>query len=283
MNESNEISLVDIFAVVLRYRKLIIGLPLILTAILGIYLYALPLAGVTKVKKEYLVQLSVTINQLPTDLKDRINVDIGQSLNAYFSSVPIQTIEYGKYFPKDLASLKDGELSTFIKKVLIEKKLEFALDAKESLYTISFKTDDQESGERYLSALWSGAANDVMNRLHSNYASALRLLDQGIKVFEDAKKLDAESLNGKAILVNEQQGIIALQSNPSFPFDKTPEDIVTIVNTGGRSKPMLVVFFASLLIALLGAFLLQAARNIKDDPESMDKIRAALDDGKRKP
>jgi hypothetical protein len=282
MSDTEGISFVDLLAVVLRYRKLVIGFPLVLTAILGIYLYVLPLVGLTKISKEYLIQYSVTINPLPVDLKDHINVDIVRSLNSYFSSVPLQTLVYGKYFPKDLAGLKDGELSTYIKKGLIENRLKYTLDSNKSLYTLSFSTSDMEVGERYLADLWSGATSNVMERLRSNYATELLLLDQGIKVFDSAKKLDAESLNGKAIIVNAKQGILALQANPSFPFDQEPEKIATIEAHGGRGKIMLIVFFTSFFVALLVAFLLQTARDIKSNPGSMDKIRAALAEGRRK-
>jgi hypothetical protein len=282
MSDTDEISLVDLFAVVLRYRKLVVGLPLILTALVGVYLFALPLLGIKTVKKDYLIQYSATINPLPENLKDRISIDVAQSLNAYFSSVPVQIQVYGKYFPKDVAPLQDGELTTFIKKAVIEKKLKFVLDPKGQVYTLSFTTQDKENGGLYLADLWSGAENGVMERLRSSYAASLLLLEQGIAVYDSAKKLDAESLTGKAVLVNAKQSILALQINPSFPFEKDPEKIVLIANSGGRSKTVLLVFFASLFIAVLGAFILQSINTIKKDPEAMEKIRVAIAEGKKK-
>jgi hypothetical protein len=282
MNDTDEISLVDLFAVVLRYRRLIIGLPLIVTAAVGIYLFALPLFGMKTSNVEYQIQYSASINQLPLDLKDRIGIDTTQSLNAYFSNVSLQVVEYGKYFPKDLAGKKDGELMTFIKKELIEKKLKYSKDSKEPLYTLSFTTQDMENGERYLSTLWSGAVAQLTNRLRESYTSSLALLDQGIKVYDSAKKLDAESLNGKAELVSVQQEIIKLQSDSRFPFETEPEQIVFIENGGGRIKTILIAFFASLSVAVLISCCLQAVRGVKNDPDSMAKIREALADGKMK-
>ena len=44
---------------------------------------------------------------------------------------------------------------------------------------------------------------------------------------------------------------------------------------GGRSKTLILAFFASLFVGILLAFVANAWAGIKNDPEAMEKLRSA--------
>jgi len=274
--ESDEVSLVDLAAVVLRYRRLVIALPAIVTVLAGLYLYALPKLGFG-VKKSYAVELSASLKTFPGDVQNRVSVDIVQSLNAYFTSVPVQAMAYAKCFPKEVQGFDKVQLSTFVRDEVLAKRFSCSYSPESRRYSLTLKSRDIDAADRYLSLLWSEGLGVLQDRLKDAFSTSISLIDRDLSVYNASKSLDAGA-DGKANLLNIRQRVLGYQAEPQFPVDDTPYHAAYLKDgiSGGRAKKLVLAFFASLFVALLVAFCLNAIERVRRDPEAMEKLKRAM-------
>ncbi len=153
-DNEGEISLVDILAVCLRYRKIIIGLPAVVVVVAAVILYALPMAGINLSGRSYTAQISSSIDPMPIDLKDYIDVDTVTSLNAAFSSIQVVGNLYTKYFPAEVIGLEPESLNAYIQKEIVGKKLSYAYDSNTGVYTLRLKTKGKKQAQAFLFEIW---------------------------------------------------------------------------------------------------------------------------------
>jgi len=275
-SESDEVSLVDLLAVILKYRRLVIALPLVVTLLAGLYLYALPLIGKGP-QKGYMVEVSVSLRTFPEDMQNRISVDIVQSLNTYFTSVPVQSIAYTKCFPEEVKGFDKVQLSTFIRDELLAKRFKCAYSPESNRYSLSLKSNDAEAADRYLVMLWSSGLGVLRARLNDAFTTSIGLIDRDLTVFNALKSLDAGA-NSKANLLNTRQRLVEYQADTKFPVEGEPYHLAFLSDgvSGGKAKKLVLCFFASLFIALLAAFCCNAIDRIKQDPTAMEKLKHAM-------
>ena len=67
-NPDEEISLIDLFAVLVRYRKLIVIGTILITFLAGLYLFIVPVAFPTLSNVKETITYTVVVNELPTSL-----------------------------------------------------------------------------------------------------------------------------------------------------------------------------------------------------------------------
>lgn len=270
----DEVSLVDLLAVMVRYRRLVIAVPLVLAVLAGTWLYLLPAIGVNAAQRAYDVQISAVLSPVPADIKAVLGIDATQLLDAYFSSVAIQSAAFGSFFPEALKGMSPVDMTTFVRDQLLGKQFKYSFDPKLGIYTIAMKSTDKEQADRYLTALWSGASDKVLGRVRDAVATALALLDKEIVGYRAAMKSDSTVSAVLASATNLRNGLLVLQDSQSFPLPTQPEHLVFAAKTG-RSKTLVLVLFAGLFLGILLAFMANAWNSIKEDPEAMAKLRAA--------
>lgn len=271
-----EISLVDLFAVLLRHRRLIVVLPLAVTLAAGIYLYAF--GGKLGPAETYRVQLSVPIAPMPADLLGRVEVDPVQVVNAYFSDLPTHKAAYAEFYPKEAEKGDESRLNTYLRDRFIGKRFTYSHDQALRRYTISLTDTDRDRAARYLESLGAGAAAILNERLAKGYALSLAILDAQIDGLGRGDELPGEARAIVASLVYQKERIAALRANPRFPIEAEPE-LLVYHGDGlgvGRAKTLVLALFASGFLAFMLAFALEAARKIRKDPAAREKIAEAL-------
>ncbi|MBL8966196.1 MAG: hypothetical protein JNG85_04245 [Spirochaetaceae bacterium] len=271
----DEISLVDLIAVLLRHRRLILFLPLAVTFTAGIYLFAL--GGRLGPAETYKVQLSVHLAPMPADLLCRVEVDPVQVVNAYFSNLPTHKALYASQYPEERAKLGEAELNAYLKTTFIGKRFTHSYDAALRRYTISLSDSDSERAGRYLEALGAGATAILNERLAKGYSLALGILEAQIAEIAGGGAQGSEAGAVKASLSLARERLLALRADARFPIEAVPERLVFFASGGGgRAKTLFLVFFASGFLALLSAFLLETVRKIRNDPSARKKLGDAL-------
>lgn len=275
-NDDNVLSIVDLLAICLRYRRLIIGLPLVaaLVALIGVYL--LPLAGVEFMPRSYSIQINTKIEPFSKDIEDKLDIDIVKSLNADFASTQFVLESYSKFFPMNRDGSKSEEVLARIQNQIIKKDLVKSYDPAMAVYTLRFRGNDKEKAKSFLSDLWDRSVTQVEARLAEKYSMALDLYKQQLDVYDDNRKLDSASVMTKSSLLGVYKKLLSYQSNPQFPFgDK--QDILIVAEPGqSRVNIIALVFFCTLFTALITAFLLNFARGVRNDPVQMAKLVSAL-------
>jgi uncharacterized protein involved in exopolysaccharide biosynthesis len=270
----DEVSFVDLLAVCIRYRRLIVGLPVIVTLAAILALYVLPILGVNRTKQSYTEQIVVGIGQQPKNLQEYLDFDVIKSLNAALSST--QTVQdlYSKYFPSEVSGMDADALSSFVQSGIIGKRLTHAYDANESLFTLRFQANDKKKTEEFTLELWARASSSVQDILSEKYATAISLMKQQLNSSLDGKQ-DSAALLQKSAIAQTYQVLSLFQNSKQFPFRGDKNAMLIVNPQQSRKRAILLIFFSSLFAAILGAFILNAARGIRQDPQSMAKLKEA--------
>ncbi|MBL8966197.1 MAG: hypothetical protein JNG85_04250 [Spirochaetaceae bacterium] len=274
----DEVSLVDLLAVLLRYRKIILILPAAAAALAGLYLFVVQGLVGKSPSATYLASHSAPVSPIPGELQATIGVDPVQTLNAYFVSVPVHAAAFPKHFPEALAGMDEIETTTYLKNELVAKRIKYAYDPAIRRYSLSLSDADGTKAGRYLEELWNGAAGLVKERLRDAVDSALARTEAELTLFETTRVLDRTSLEAKTKLVYSRERLRALKGDADFPFGPDAYLAVSLEkdDASGRGKTVALVYFASLFLAILLAFILNAIRGIRRDPAAMEKLREAL-------
>ncbi len=120
------------------------------------------------------------------------------------------------------------------------------------------------------------AAAGIQKRIGSELATAADLLKKQLDAYGAEGKQDSASAMAKSVLMNTYQRVVVYQTKPQFPLFGDQKTIVFADSGRSRMKTVILGLLASLFVAIIGAFILNAARGIREDPQSMAKIREAL-------
>lgn len=272
--DSDEVTLVDIIAVCLRYRKLILGLPLIAAVVSVLVLYIMPLAGVNLLKTTYTATVSTVIAKVPDDLP--LTIDPAKALEADFASVSFVEEAYVKVFPEIASKMAGDELSNLMRKGVVNKQLKYSYSKDSSIGTLMFVGSDKKKIREFASLVWSQAIADIMGRINQEYDASISVLKGQIAAYEATGKSDASVAVEKATTQNKYQLLLAYKQNKSFPF--LGDQRVTVTSESkSQGKMVLIIILATLFVAIVAAFVANAARGIRRNPEDMAKLKAALE------
>jgi len=297
IQNEDEISLLDLFTVLLRYRKLIAGIILmfIILAAAGYFIY--PAYKYNKSLKE---NISTGILQL--EIVPKAQVYISQGLE-YFILRPeiltdslfaakVEEFEFkGGKIPLNVENkatvmylinlfwIQNLDLNgnTYIESGKDYKKI-FRVKRTGSVVEITFKDKDPEKIKRFMESIFELSTKSVEENLRVNASMMVnnyeRLADMP-KVSESIqlileKDFDAyvflkDFLNGKEIVVKRVSEPVLTADYLSLSLYKSQ-----------FKKTGTIIVIAGFFIAVMLAFVLNAIRNIKDDEEAMKKIRDAL-------
>lgn len=274
--EEKDVSLVDILAVLLRYRRIVVLVPMVGTMLAAVYLFFLQGALFKSPATSYLANCSALVAPLPPEVQPRVGIDIVQTLNSYFSSLPVHAAEFSRQFPERLAGLDEVAKTTYLRYQVLAKQIQFAFDPKTQRYSLTMSDPDGERASKYIAALWKGAAELVDKRLEEGMTTALTAATAELSTLGNTASLSQSALETKMNLLYAKERLIALMADPRFPFQSEPDLLLAYEKTRSRTSTILVVFFSSLFLSILLAFTLNAIRGIRRDPAAMEKLRDAM-------
>jgi hypothetical protein len=295
-----EISLVDLFAVLVRYRKLI-GVLVVFTlalAVAGYFFY--PVYQYNNALKNRQIQGRSVIS-----VKTAAQPYVSQSLASFFNNAQlvvdslreagVDTFEYDR---KRTVSLADETERTralflvdrrFFKNMKLNGK-EYKEEARvfkitaavnqqnSSTVEITFKNKDAEVVKAFLYALFVRGGARVGDSLRpfaetmvSNYE---RFMNS--KTMSESMRLVLEKdFESYIFLKDFLDGKESLLMEIGEPLIAEPEILLAVYQDGYLVKGLLLVF-AGFFFTVFLAFALNAVRSIKNDEEAMGKIRDAL-------
>jgi hypothetical protein len=188
-DDDNEISLVDLLAVCLRYRRLIIGLPVVVAFATSIAVYILPIIGFEVLPKIYSVQISTSLESFPSDLQDQLDIDVVKSLNADFSSTQFVLESYSKFFSSVIKGKKSEDILALVQNTVIQKNLNKNYDQAMAVYSLRCRGSDQEKAKAFLFDLWSRSVTQIKARLAIKYENAIELYKQQLDIYDSDGRL----------------------------------------------------------------------------------------------
>ena len=286
--EDDEISLIDLFSVLIKHRFMIVCGTILVFVLTCIYLFVFPMLKKDSSNRNVSVEYRIAVNQLPTALEQEIstmkNAGIVKIMaESQFNDI-ISVVEEIKvinpYSSENLEKLKGYEYNSFVKNLMKNKQYEAKSAPVRSEIILTMVVPEANINQ----------ANAFVNSLTAKDNKELEdyffpMIDAFEKSRRDAyEKLTQSSLenSGKSDI---QTVLLILNQIDEFrskytSFLSCNAEPFIIPEPLGRVKKTIIVTFATFFILVFIAFLLNAIENIKKDPEASEKIKSAWDDGK---
>lgn len=252
--EEDEIDLLDLFLVLLRYRKLII-LPLLLALLLSIAGYFfLP-------KGQYQRALEASRYRAELSLLP------GPALHTYRMEKSVASLLER---PELLISIENVDLN-------LSDGYELLTEKESSIVTVSYSHTSKKMAEETIERLFEGLNNKALSLLAPE---AHKTLD----AYRSLEESEHAELSGPALAALAKDYRVALSvldgsAQPVrslAPVQLTKEELSLKSFQKSYRTKALVALIALIFLLVFFAFILNALSNVKNDPQAMEKIRQAL-------
>ncbi len=266
----DEISLIDLFVVVLRHRYLIIASTAIALVLALAYGLILPLFGLAP-STRYTIRALVTPIQIPGSLKDELGIDPLALTQNYALDLVATTDALGRF--KVLDKALDADMEPWEQRSLIaESFMGKAYKVQADVDGISFRVDtlDAEAGKAFLAdriAMVEKLLRDELTQRSNQLVQSL------LVTYQDSTTPAGISEPTKQLIISSQHFASGLQS--SLTIISQP-DVVRGSKTRDAIKTGTIMVLSFFFLSIFLSFILEALENIKGQPDSMGKIRLAL-------
>ncbi|MDR0443420.1 MAG: hypothetical protein LBH44_08455 [Treponema sp.] len=272
-NDNGEISLIDLFAILLRYRKLIVGITIcaFIVVIAGYFFYPSWRKNNARVTKIY--ETSVSISLTP-GARYIFSNQANQSFVPYFyypqviqaaledtKQGPVQSKEILRWLPVlKLPVSGDERIFESSNKMLVMKE-----NVRSNVLEITCKGNDSQSGIIFLKSFFLHGSVALENFIKP---LAISFID----TYEAASLPPADNNNYvlvKALVNGKMPGVVQLFE----PY------VLEVEETTKKTRYRIValaILSVAILFSIFLAFFLNALENIKNDQQIMGKLRAAL-------
>lgn len=274
----DEISLLDLLSVFVKYRKLIIWGTVVFALLVSIFLFFLSRDSDNQ-DQLYLIDYNINIYPNMDIFKSIVSFDIIDDTNNKLNNKKLIS-EINKnilVFDYDFNSSNFDvlEYNQFILELFNDKEYLAELSKTKNNFLLSIKTINPENSDLFV--------NELINVVNNEYREfLLPLIQKRIKEINlllpqyssDEKEIKDKLLNEKITLTelsNENFNILQTNFSKFIVREKKVSLLLKII----------IVWFASFFIFIFVAFLLNAIQNIKSDKEASAKIKNAWEKGKK--
>ena len=319
--EPDEISLVDLLSVLVRYRRMIVFGTLLVAVVALVVLFVLPAAGVLEAYTPlYAVGLEVRVAPVPDVAAQYSSVDLLRTLNVALVD-PAYVLPY---YEQMQASREDyqapdrtrPEQLRYLQEEYIGDEYTVSVDSAQSVVTLRCRCEDPERGEVFLRSLASNLPSAVQEELALQIAPTTMVLEQSLSV--TLNSLASAVLAGSQdLLANElprssgpvladlvrylertvpnslatlSELVLAQQyfselSTALSSFLSVADEVEVIAapaEGAGRATRLVLTVIAAIFALTLTAFVRQYARNVSQDPSQIEKLQEAWAEPRRR-
>lgn len=274
----DEISLLDLLSVFVKYRKLIIWGTVVFALLVSIFLFFLSKSSDNQ-EQLYLIDYNITVYPNMSIFSNIVSFDIVDDTNNKLNDKKLIS-EINKnilVFDYDFNSSNFDvlEYNQFILELFNDKEYLAELSKTKNNFLLSIKTINPENSDLFV--------NELINVVNNEYREfLLPLIQKRINEINlllpqyssDEKEIKDKLLNEKITLTElSNENFNILQTNFSKFIVREKKDSLLL--------KIIIVWFASFFIFIFIAFLLNAIQNIKSDKEASAKIKNAWEKGKK--
>lgn len=281
-----EISLLDLFAVLIKHRLLIILGTMITTVIAGLFLFIVPKIIPSLNKTTVDVSYNVKVQPVPTVIMQKLpsTTNTPNTLAIYNMSRIQFLVEefknYPVYFEED-NNMSAYQFNGAVQKILTEKKYKVEASKLGGNFDIKLQIPLTKIDEatKLVKDIVSKTNEDLVENYIPLINELSKITDASIeKAMEYASSAtDMSTLQALQNLAVEIDNFDAENAN-YLTLNETP---FVIPQARGRMKKLVIACFAAFFIFVFIAFLLNAIENIKADPEASKVISDAWTAGKK--
>lgn len=274
----DEISLLDLLSVFVKYRKIIIWGTVVFALLVSMFLFFLSRDSDNQ-EQLYLIDYNITVYPNMSIFSNIVSFDIVDDTNNKLNDKKLIS-EINKnilVFDYDFNSSNFDvlEYNQFIFDLFNNKEYLAELGKTKNNFLLSIKTINPENSDLFV--------NELINVVNNEYREfLLPLIQKRINEINlllpqyssDEKEIKDKLLNEKITLTElSNENFNILQTNFSKFIVREKKDSLLL--------KIIIVWFASFFIFIFIAFLLNAIQNIKSDKEASAKIKNAWEKGKK--
>lgn len=281
-----EISLIDLFAVIIKYRKMII-FGTIAAGIIGIAaLFVMPKLFPSFNNKEITATYSVKVTSLPRNLSSGlaalgINNNFEKTLTSSFINLSFIASEYKK-FPFTNKSFTSDVffLNSIVEEIVKSKKLQIVPAVKTNYYDVILRMpiEKLDTGTDFVKEIVSIDNESVSTVL----AETISLLESNTKESLEKIEKSTAQVNDLSTIQNLRDLLkdIEMYKEKNINIFELEKEPFVLSIAQGRLKKLIIVVFAAFFLLVFLAFVRNAVLNIKADPEASKIISDAWNSGK---
>ena len=281
-NSEDEISLLDLFAVLIRYRKLIVLGTLIVSFLAGLYLFAVPLIFKKANTQQAKVAYTVSVRAIPLSIATKL--PNGETITPLYLAtynaqrLPFLVDEVKKNNIFSNEEMTAYEFNSFVQSLIKNKKIEIIESKLGNEYDIQLlipieKIDD---ATKFVKSMVYDTDLNLQNYYNPLIQSLLTSTNTTIEKARSSATSDSAALQEVQNL-----NVDLHEFTDNFSGFLTIHEQPFVIPEGrGRVKKLIIIFLAAFFIFVFTAFCKNAVVNIKADPESNKLITDAWKAGK---
>ena len=281
-----EISLIDLFAVIIKYRKMII-FGTIAAGIIGIAaLFVMPKLFPSFNNKEITATYSVKVNPLPRNISSGlaalgINNNFEKTLTSSFINLPFIASEYKKFPFTNKSFTSDVFFSnSIVEEIVKSKKLQIVPAGITNYYDVILRMpiEKLDTGTDFVKEIVSIDNESVLTVL----AETIPLLESNTKESLEKIEKSTAQVNDLSTIQNLRDLLkdIEMYKEKNINIFELEKEPFVLSIAQGRLKKLIIVVFAAFFLLVFLAFARNAVLNIKADPEASKIISDAWNSGK---
>lgn len=293
--DEDTISLIDLFAVMLRWRKLIILSTLAAVTLAVVAYVAIPPYSLAKARKERIVDVNTSV-MLGSVFGDVVSVAEGTNylLQSITDPDNVLTALRGAGYDAiekisiDRVASKDEALFLIRSRVIENKGVDgtglkesqriFSYKLDRGVLTLVFRNGDGEKGSRFIQLLLEKAGAELADFAKPFAETAIESYERLLEVKNPNDAIAASIANDYRKYDQARRfvdGRLTALTSLRDPYVLVPIFSIDSYRSDWLKKGILLVF-GVFFMAIFAAFVLQYIDTVRNDPESMAKIREAL-------
>ncbi len=287
--EEEEISLVELFAVLIKNRKMIIFGTLLVSFFAALYLFVLPKVVPSLDKKEVSVTFSVQVSPLSKTLSTGLaslgtSIDLNKSISSAFRNLPVVAQKY-----KEHPFLGEYPKETDLYNKFISDNFSFKKNSKTAQIvdvSPSLIPDVYEIKVNILNENFSEAEQFVRDMIELVNTSENKKINEVLPALRKNAEVSIKRIEESKAQINDLNTIQTLHdliaeidsyNNNLYTFK---DDSFVIAKARGRVKKFATVVFGSFVFFIFLAFVKWVIENTMADPEAKKIITDAWESGK---
>ena len=283
-----EISLIDLFAVLVRYRKLVVIGTLAVALAAFAWLFVLPKFVPSLNKKTLTISYALKTERLPSSVAFSVNYDILLTATNYMNDVRVLA-DAQREFSIFADEKKVPSVSAY------NKQIQDAIDkekfvAKRSpiadtiAVTCKIPIEKEDFADDFIKKIAKMASDSIEADLMPEINTLEDNADMILEKYGDVGLSEKKSSSSSSSFTNYadiSSDIKAFKLKHDM-FVQFLDDAFVITDPAGRTRTIkfIVATFAAFFIFVFTAFLLNAIENIKNDENAVSLIKKAWDEGK---
>ena len=283
-NEEDEISLLEMFAVLIRNRKLIVFGTLIVTFLAGLYLFVLPLCFKKSNSQSATVTYSVDVRTMPVSISAKLpnNEKISPLYLSTYNTqrLPFLVDQIKAHNIFSDVEMTDYQFNSFVQGLLKDGKIKVTSSPLGNSYDIILSISMEKIYDS--TVLVKSIVASTEKSVEEYYMPLIQTLSQNTNnSIEKATSIATSTSDMSSIQGLQDLAVEIEEFSQSFEgFLVLREEPFVVPEGRGRVKKLLIIFLGSFVVFVVAAFIKNVVRNIKADPESNKLISDAWKEGK---